>query len=63
MSEDNIIKGDAPAFMSTKEITRQIASLQQPGSAYWDKRNPNHADAVQEVQELIKKKNNEQDVE
>ena len=63
MSEDNIVKGDAPAYMSTKEINRQIAVLQQPGSAYWDKRNPNHADAVQEVQELIKKKNNEQDVE
>jgi len=63
MSEDNIVKGDAPAYMSNKEINRQIAVLQQPGSAYWDKRNPNHSDAVQEVQELIKKKNNEQDVE
>ena len=63
MSEDSIVKGDAPAYMSNKEINRQIAVLQQPGSAYWDKRNPNHSDAVQEVQELIKKKNNEQEVE
>ena len=63
MSEDNIVKGDAPAYMSNKEINRQIATLQQPGSAYWDKRHPNHSDVVQEVQELIKKKNNEQDVE
>ena len=63
MSEDNIVKGDAPAYMSNKEINRQIAVLQQPGSAYWDKNNPNHSEAVQEVQELIKKKNNEQDVE
>ena len=36
-----------------KEINKQIASLQQPGSAYWDKRNPNHSEAVQEVQELL----------
>ena len=28
MSEDNIVKGDAPAYMSTKEINRQIAALQ-----------------------------------
>ena len=63
MSEDNLIKGDAPAYMSNKEINRQIATLQQPGSAYWDKKHPSHADAVQEVQDLIKKKNNEQDVE
>ncbi len=63
MSEDNLVKGDAPAYMSNKEINRQIAVLQQPGSAYWDKNNPNHSEAVQEVQELIKKKNNEQEVE
>ena len=63
MSEDNIIKGDAPAYMSEKEINRQIASLQQPGSAYWDKKHPSHADVVAEVQDLIRKKNNEQDVE
>ncbi len=63
MSEDNLIKGDAPAYMSTKEINRQIAALQQPGSAYWDKKHPNHSDVVQEVQDLLRKKNNEQDAE
>ena len=63
MSEDNIVKGDAPAYMSTKEINRQIAALQQPGSAYWDKKHPNHSDVVQEVQDLLRKKNNEQEVE
>ena len=63
ISEDSIVKGDTIPYMSVKEINRQIATLQQPGSAYWDKRNPNHSEAVQEVQELIKKKNNEQDVE
>ena len=36
ISEDSIVKGDAPAYMSNKEIGRQIAVLQQPGSAYWD---------------------------
>ena len=63
MSEDNIVKGDAPAYMSNKEITRQIAVLQQPGSAYWDKNHSSHSDAVAEVQSLIQKKNNEEVVE
>ena len=63
ISEDSIVKGDAIPYMSTKEINRQIATLQQPGSAYWDKNNPNHVDAVTEVHELIRKKNNEPDVE
>ena len=62
MSEDNLVKGDAPAYMSNKEITRQIAVLQQPGSAYWDKNHPSHPDAVAEVQSLIQKKNNEEEV-
>ena len=63
ISEDSIVKGDAPAYMSNKEIGRQIAVLQQPGSAYWDKKNPSHLDAVAEVQTLIQKKNNEEAVE
>ena len=61
ISEDSIVKGDAPAYMSNKEIGRQIAVLQQPGSAYWDKKNPSHLDAVAEVQSLIQKKNNEEE--
>ena len=56
MSEDNIVKGDAPAYMSNKEIHSQIAVLQQPGSAYWDKNHPSHSEAVAEVQSLIQKK-------
>ena len=63
ISEDSIVKGDAPSYLSNKEITRQIGVLQQPGSAYWDKKNPSHFDAVAEVQSLIQKKNNEEVVE
>ncbi len=63
ISEDSMIQGEAPAYMSLKEINKQIAALQQPGSAYFDKRHPNHDDAVSEMQTLIQKKNNEEVVE
>ena len=63
ISEDTMVKGEAPAYMSLKEINKQIAALQQPGSAYFDKRHPNHDDAVSEMQTLIQKKNNEEVVE
>ena len=63
ISEDTMVKGEAPAYMSLKEINKQIAALQQPGSAYFDKRHPNHDDAVSEMQTLIRKKNNEEVVE
>jgi len=61
LSEDDIVKGDTPEYMTTNEITKQIASLQQKGSAYWDKKHPAHAVAVEEVAALIRKKNNEED--
>ena len=61
LSEDDIVKGDTPEYMTTNEITKQIASLQQQGSAYWDKKHPAHAIAVEEVAALIRKKNNEED--
>jgi hypothetical protein len=61
LSEDDIVKGDTPDFMTTNDITKQIASLQQPGSAYWNKKHPAHATAVEEVAALIRKKNNEAD--
>jgi len=61
LSEDDIVKGDTPDFMTTNDITKQIATLQQPGSAYWDKKHPGHAVSVDEVQALIRKKNNEVD--
>ena len=60
MGEDDIIKSDGPVYMTPKEIEKQIGELQQPGSAYWDKNHPNHDTAVQEVQTLIQKKNNEE---
>tara|TARA_R110000751_G_scaffold44412_4_gene101643 strand:- start:38 stop:727 length:690 start_codon:yes stop_codon:yes gene_type:complete len=59
LSEDDIVKGDTPDYMTTNDITKQIASLQQQGSAYWDKKHPAHAIAVEEVAALIRKKNNE----
>jgi len=61
LSEDDIVKGDSTSYLTTNEITKQIASLQQPGSAYWDKKHPAHAVAVEEVAALIRKKNNEED--
>jgi len=63
LSEDTMVKGDQVPYLTVPEINKQIASLQQPGSAYWDKRNPGHADAVEEVAALIRKKNNEENVE
>ena len=61
LSEDDIVKGDTPDYMTTNDITKQIATLQQQGSAYWDKKHPAHAIAVEEVAALIRKKNNEED--
>ena len=63
LSEDTMVKGDQVPYLTVPEINKQIASLQQPGSAYWDKRNPAHTDAVEEVAALIRKKNNEENVE
>jgi len=61
LSEDDIVKGDTPDYMTTNDITKQIAKIQQPGSAYWDKKHPAHSVAVEEVAALIRKKNNEVD--
>ena len=63
LSEDTMVKGDSVPYLTVPEINKQIAALQQEGSAYWDKRHPGHTDAVQEVQALIRKKNNEENVE
>ena len=62
LSEDDIVKGDTPSYLTTNEINKQITSLQQPGSAYWDKKHPGHTLAVEEVSALIRKKNSEEDV-
>ena len=61
LSEDDIVKGDVPSYLTTSEINKQISALQQPGSAYWDNKHLSHNDAVAEVQALIRKKNNEED--
>ena len=61
LSEDDIVKGDTTSYLTTNEIEKQIAALQQKGSAYWDKKHPAHAIAVEEVAALIRKKNNEED--
>ena len=62
LSEDDIVKGDVPSYLTTSDINKQISALQQPGSAYWDKNHLSHNDAVAEVQALLRKKNNEEDV-
>jgi hypothetical protein len=61
LSEDDIVKGDTPSYQTTNEINKQITALQQPGSAYWDKHHISHSAAVEEVQALIRQKNNEED--
>ena len=42
LSEDTMVKGDSVPYLTVPEINKQIAALQQEGSAYWDKRNPAH---------------------
>ena len=63
LSEDSLVKGEPSSYLTTSEINKQIAALQQPGSAYFDKNHLNHDAAVKEVQSLIQQKNNEVDVE
>ena len=57
LSEDTMVKGDQVPYLTVPEINKQIATLQQTGSAYWDKNHPNHDAAVQEVFALREKKN------
>ena len=63
LSEDSLVKGEPSSYLSMSEINKQIAALQQPGSAYWDKHHLNHEAAVQEVHSLLQQKNNEEAVE
>jgi len=63
LSEDTMVKGDQVPYLTVPEINKQIASLQQEGSAYWNKNHPGHTEAVNEVAALIRKKNNEENVE
>ena len=57
LSEDTIVKGDSPSYMTVKEIDQQLDKIRQPGSAYWDKTHPNHNAAVQEAFKLQELKN------
>ena len=56
MGEDKIVQADGPNYLTPKQIDKEIATLQQPGSAYWDKNHPNHKYAVEEVQALFEQK-------
>ena len=56
MGEDKIVQADGPAYLTPKQIDKEIATLQAPGSAYWDKNHPNHKYAVEEVQALFEQK-------
>jgi hypothetical protein len=58
LGEDQLISAKGPQYMTIAEIDKQIASLQQQGSAYWDKNHPSHKLAVQEVQDLLALKHN-----
>jgi len=53
LGEDQLVQANGPQYMTPKELDKQIATLQQAGSAYWNKNHPGHAAAVQEVQDLL----------
>ena len=61
MGEDNIVQASGPTHMTPKQIDKEIAALQQPGSAYWDNKHPGHDAAVEEVKELFKQKHGEEE--
>jgi hypothetical protein len=52
LSEDEVVKGDTSGYMTAKDIEKEIASLQEEGSPFWNKSHPNHERAVQEVFKL-----------
>ena len=56
MGEDKIVQAEGPTYLTPKQIDKEIATLQAPGSAYWDKNHPNHKIAVEEVQSLFEQK-------
>ena len=49
MGEDKIMQASGPAYLTPKQIDKQIGELTSQGSAYWDKNHPNHDEAVEEV--------------
>ena len=56
MGEDTITQSSGPVFQTPAQIEKEIGELTMPGSAYWDKRHPNHQAAVTEVLALREKK-------
>ena len=52
LSEDEVVKGDSSSYMTANDIEKEIASLTEEGSAYWDKQHINHAKTVDEVYKL-----------
>ena len=60
LGEDQVLSGNGPQYLTPAEIDKQVRELQAPGSAYWQKNHPNHAAAVQEVQDLLAMKLNSQ---
>ena len=57
MGEDSITQSSGPIYQTPAQIEKEIGSLTQVGSAYWDKNHPNHRSAVEEVLALREKKN------
>ena len=57
MGEDTITQASGPAYQTPAQLEKQIGELTQQGSAYWDKRHPNHELAVKEVLALREQKN------
>jgi hypothetical protein len=52
LSEDEVVKGDSSSYMTAKDIEKEITSLTEEGSAYWDKNHINHQKTVDEVYKL-----------
>ena len=52
LSEDEVVKGDTSGYMTAKDLEKEISSLQEEGSPFWDKQHPNHERTVQEVFKL-----------
>jgi len=60
LNNDQNVSGILVQLPLPKQIDKEIASLQAPGSAYWDKNHPGHAAAVEEVQSLFEQKHGEE---
>lgn len=52
LSEDEVVKGDTSGYMTAKDLEKEISTLQEEGSPFWDKQHPNHDRTVKEVFKL-----------